>query len=54
MSLVEKFDFMLGSYSRGDEIIGQCENEANVDSGSNRSQQIPNVSGEKSFALDHC
>ena len=39
MSNVENVDFMLGSYSRDDEVNNGSENEANLDSGSTRSTQ---------------
>ena len=46
MSDTENVDIMLGSYARDDERIEQSENEMNLDSGSNRPNQNPNLVGE--------
>ena len=46
MSDTENIDIMLGSYSRDDERNEQSENELNLDSGSNRPHQNPNLVGE--------
>ena len=43
LSDVENVRIMLGSYSREDEDNNASENEANLDSGSNRPQQSSNV-----------
>ena len=46
MSDKENIDIMLGSYARDDERNEQSENELNLDSGSNRPHQNPNLVGE--------
>ena len=46
LSDVENVDIKLGSYSREGEDKNASENEANLDSGSNRPQQSSNVIGE--------
>ena len=46
MSNVENVDIMLGSYDRDDERAEQSESELNLDSGSNRLHQNPNLVGE--------
>ena len=46
MSDTENIDIMLGSYARDDERNEQSENELNLDSGSNRPHQNPNLVGE--------
>ena len=46
MSDVENVDIMLGSYDRDDERAEQSESELNLDSGSNRLHQNPNMVGE--------
>ena len=46
MSDVENVDIMLGSYDRDDERAEQSESELNLDSGSNRLHQNPNLVGE--------
>ena len=46
LSDVEKTDIMLGSYSREDEDNNASENEANLESVSNRPQQSSNVIGD--------
>ena len=46
MSDVENVDIMLGSYDRDDERAERSESELNLDSGSNRLHQNPNLVGE--------
>ena len=46
MSDVENVDIMFGSYDRDDERAEQSESELNLDSGSNRLHQDPNLVGE--------
>ena len=46
LSDTENIDIMLGSYARDDERNEQSENELNLDSGSNRPHQNPNLVGE--------
>ena len=46
LSDVENVDIMLGSYDRDDERAEQSESELNLDSGSNRLHQNPNMVGE--------
>ena len=46
LSDVENVDIMLGRYSRKGEDNNASENEANLNSGSNRPQQSSNVIGE--------
>ena len=46
MADVENVDIMLGSYSMVDERKYQSERKLNLDSGSSRPQQNPNLNGE--------